>query len=217
VLTVEDPVEYKLSMIKQTQVSLKTGYDFARAGKSFMRQDPDAMLIGEIRDEETAKMAIRASITGHLVLSTIHTNDAPTAIPRLLDLAVDRFLLSSALLAIIAQRLVRKICTHCKEEHVYEPEQLSAMGFEGVGAIRTPTFRGKGCGVCNQTGYLGRTVIGEILVVNDEIKELIYSGGSVHSIREAAIKHGMKTMRDNGIRKVLEGIITFEEVLRVVG
>lgn len=243
VLTVEDPVEYKLSMIKQTQVSVKTGYDFARAGKSFMRQDPDAMLIGEIRDEETARMAIRASITGHLVLSTIHTNDAPTAIPRLLDLNVDKFLLSSALLAIIAQRLVRKICPHCKEEHVYEPGQLEAMGFEGIGAgqiaalkkkswhepgqsavgfetsgaARTPLFKGKGCNVCNQTGYLGRTVIGEILVVNDEIKELIYSGGSVHSIMESAIKHGMKTMRDNGIRKVLEGIITFEEVLRVVG
>ncbi|MCC6502862.1 MAG: Flp pilus assembly complex ATPase component TadA, partial [Deltaproteobacteria bacterium] len=215
--TVEDPVEYKLSMIKQTQVSLKTGYDFARAGKSFMRQDPDAMLIGEIRDEETARMAIRASITGHLVLSTIHTNDAPTAIPRLLDLDVDRFLLSSALLAIIAQRLVRKICSQCREEYNYTPEELAAMGFEACIDAGKQTFKGKGCSVCNQTGYLGRTVIGEILVVNDEIKELIYSGGSVHSIKEAAVKHGMKTMRDNGIRKVLEGIITFEEVLRVVG
>jgi type II secretory ATPase GspE/PulE/Tfp pilus assembly ATPase PilB-like protein len=220
VLTVEDPVEYKLSMIKQTQVSVKTGYDFARAGKSFMRQDPDAMLIGEIRDEETAKMAIRASITGHLVLSTIHTNDAPTAIPRLLDLEVDRFLLSSALLAIIAQRLVRKVCPHCRQEHVYGKEHLEAMGFEGFEGSddkQKPTFKGKGCNACNQTGYLGRTVIGEILIVNDEIKELIYSGGSVHSIREAAVRHGMKTMRENGIRKVLEGVITFEEVLRVVG
>lgn len=217
VLTVEDPVEYKLSMIKQTQVSVKAGYDFARAGRSFMRQDPDAMLIGEIRDEETATMAIRASITGHLVLSTIHTNDAPTAIPRLLDLDVDRFLLSSALLAIIAQRLVRKVCPHCKKERAYAPAELEAMGFDPGAAEGSATSSGGGCAACNQTGYLGRTVIGEILVVNDEIRELIYAGGSVHAIKEAAVRNGMCTMRDSGIRKALEGITTFEEVLRVVG
>lgn len=217
VLTVEDPVEYKLSMVKQTQVSAKTGYDFALAGRSFMRQDPDAMLIGEIRDEETASISIRASITGHLVLSTVHTNDAVTTIPRLLDLGVDRFLLSSALLAVIAQRLVRKVCSRCAEPYEYAPRELEKMGFTGIDGKSITAKRGKGCAACNQTGYLGRTSIGEILIIDDEIRELIYSGGSINVIKEKAIKGGMKTMRQNGIQKASVGTTTFEEVLRVVG
>lgn len=217
VLTVEDPVEYKLSMVKQTQVSSKAGYDFALAGKNFMRQDPDAMLIGEIRDEETARIAIRASITGHLVLSTIHTNDSATVIPRLIDLNVDRFLLSSALLAVVAQRLIRKICGNCRKEYLYAPGELTDMGFPGAEGKTMTTFRGEGCQACNHTGYIGRTVIGEILIVTEEIKDLVYAGGAVNAIRAAASRDGMKTMRENGIKKAMEGITTFEEVLRVVG
>ena len=217
VLTVEDPVEYKLSMVKQTQVSSKSGYDFALAGKSFMRQDPDAMLIGEIRDEETARIAIRASITGHLVLSTIHTNDSATVIPRLIDLDVDRFLLSSALLAVIAQRLIRKICSNCKREHIYVAGELAEMGFPEVEGKTMTTYKGEGCRACNHTGYIGRTVIGEILIVTEEIKELVYAGGAVNAIKDSAVKDGMKTMRQNGMKKAMEGITTFEEVLRVVG
>jgi len=217
VLTVEDPVEYKLSMVKQTQVSAKSGYDFALAGKNFMRQDPDAMLIGEIRDEETARIAIRASITGHLVLSTIHTNDSATVIPRLIDLNVDRFLLSSALLAVVAQRLIRKICGNCRKEHLYAPGELTDMGFPEAEGETMTTFKGEGCQVCNHTGYIGRTVIGEILIVTEEIKYLVYAGGAVNAIRDAALRDGMKTMRENGVKKAMEGITTFEEVLRVVG
>lgn len=217
VLTVEDPVEYKLSMVKQTQVSSKSGYDFALAGKSFMRQDPDAMLIGEIRDEETARIAIRASITGHLVLSTIHTNDSATVIPRLIDLGVDRFLLSSALLAVVAQRLIRKICGNCKREHIYATGELAEMGFSEAEGKMMTTYKGGGCRSCNHTGYIGRTVIGEILIVTEEIKELVYAGGAVNAIKDSAVRDGMKTMRQNGMKKAMDGITTFEEVLRVVG
>lgn len=217
VLTVEDPVEYRLSMVKQTEVNEKAGYDFAVGGRNFMRQDPDVMLIGEIRDEDTAAIAIRSSITGHLVLTTLHSNDAVTAIPRLIDLNVDRYLLSSSLLAVVAQRLVRKICTNCKREHQLQDGDLLAMGFSEVEGKINMTFKGSGCSSCNHTGYLGRTAIGEILIVDDEIKELIYSGSSVKKIKDTAIMRGMKTLRDDGIRKALQGITTFEEILRVVG
>ncbi len=217
VLTIEDPVEYRLSMVKQTEVNEKAGYDFAVGGRNFMRHDPDVMLIGEIRDEATAAIAIRSSITGHLVLTTLHTNDAVTAIPRLIDLNVDRYLLSSSLLAVVAQRLVRKICTNCKREHQLQDGDLLAMGFSEVEGKIKMTFKGRGCSSCNHTGYLGRTAIGEILIVDDEIKELIYSGSSVKKIKDAAIMRGMKTLRDDGIRKALQGITTFEEILRVVG
>lgn len=217
VLTVEDPVEYRLSMVKQTQVSSKSGYDFALAGRSFVRQDPDAMLIGEIRDEETARIAIRASITGHLVLSTIHTNDSVTVIPRLIDLEVDRFLLSSSLLAVVAQRLVRKVCVNCRKEYFYEPNELKEMGFPEAEGKEMTAYKGTGCESCGQTGYLGRSAIGEILIVTEEIRELVFSGASVNAIRDVAVKNGMKTMRDNGVKKALEGLTTFEEVLRVVG
>jgi len=217
VLTVEDPVEYRLSMVKQTEVNEKAGYDFALAGRNFMRQDPDVMLLGEIRDEETARIAIRSSITGHLVLTTLHTNDAVTAIPRLIDLKVDRYLLSSSLLAVIAQRLARRICTNCKTEYQIEDGELRSLGLlEFEGKIKK-AFRGKGCAVCNNTGYFGRIAIGEILMVNDEIKELIYSGASVMAIKDVAIKSGMRTLRDDGIRKAINGITTFQEVVRVTG
>jgi type II secretory ATPase GspE/PulE/Tfp pilus assembly ATPase PilB-like protein len=217
VLTVEDPVEYKMSMIRQTEVNEKAGYNFALAGRNFMRQDPDVMLLGEIRDEETAQIAIRASITGHLVLTTLHTNDAITAIPRLFDLNVDRYLLSSSLMAVVAQRLVRKTCINCKTEYQPKNGELEAMGLPEIeGKIKT-AFRSKGCSICNNTGYSGRTAIGEILIVNDEINELIYSGASIKALKDVAIRNGMETMKDDGIKKAIEGITTFEEVLRVAG
>jgi type II secretory ATPase GspE/PulE/Tfp pilus assembly ATPase PilB-like protein len=217
VLTVEDPVEYRLSLVKQTEVNEKAGYGFALAGRNFMRQDPDVMLLGEIRDDETAKIAIRSSITGHLVLTTLHTNDAVTAIPRLIDLNVDKYLLSSSLLAVIAQRLVRKICIHCKSEYQLKDGELRSYDLpELEGKVKT-SFKGSGCSFCNNTGYLGRVVIGEMLIVDDVIRELIYSGASVKTVKEVALRNGMKPLKDDGIRKAVEGITTFEEVVRVAG
>jgi len=215
VITVEDPVEYKLCFVQQTQVNEKVGYDFALAGRNFMRQDPDVMLIGEIRDEETAKIAVRASITGHLVLTTLHTNDAVTAIPRLLDLSVDRFLMSSSLLAILAQRLIRKNCPFCSAEYELSPKErriLLDAGFD-QGSGR----RGAGCPHCSGTGYLGRTCISEIIVINDELRELVYSAASVGKLKEAAIANGMRPFRVDGLKKAVEGVTTIQEVLRVAG
>jgi type II secretory ATPase GspE/PulE/Tfp pilus assembly ATPase PilB-like protein len=215
VITVEDPVEYKLSFVKQTQVNEKIGYDFALAGRNFMRQDPDVMLLGEVRDEETAKIAIRASITGHLVLSTLHTNDAVTSIPRLLDLQVDKFLLSTSLLAIIAQRLVRKICRFCKIEYPLNDNEISQ--FKEYGIIRDTGFKGKGCPKCNGTGYSGRTLIGEILTIDDEMRELIFSGAPITALKAAALKKGMLPLKEDGLKKAAEGITSLEEIIRVTG
>ncbi|MFN3532392.1 MAG: GspE/PulE family protein [Candidatus Brocadia sp.] len=215
VLTVENPVEYKISLIKQTQVNEKIGYGFALAIRNFMRQDPDVILLGEIRDEETAKVAIRASITGHLVLSTLHSNDAITAIPRLIDLGVDRFQISSSLLAVISQRLVRKICKYCKVKHELDNDTI--LNFKEYGSLLTNAYRGKGCRKCNGTGYAGRTVIGEILIVDDEIRELIYSNASINAIKQAAIRKGMHPLMEESVRKIAEGITTVEEVMRVIG
>lgn len=215
VITVEDPVEYKLSMIRQTQVNEKTGYHFAFAARNFMRQDPDVMLIGEIRDEETAAIAIRTSITGHLVLSTIHTNDAVTSIPRLLDLKVDKYLMSSSLLAIIAQRLVRKICPFCKTTYRLNDEEKKH--FQEYNMSVENTFKGDGCSKCNGVGYSGRIVIGEILVIDDELRDLIFADVPVTAIQSASVKKGMVTLKEDGLRKVAQGIISLEELIRVTG
>ncbi len=215
VLTVEDPVEYKLSFVKQTQVLERAGYDFALAGRNFMRQDPDVILLGEIRDEETAKIAIRASITGHLVISTLHTNDAVTSIPRLIDLNVDKYLLSSSLLAIISQRLVRKVCSYCKTEYAYSAEEKAYFEEFGIGADKG--CKSTGCPRCNHTGYMGRTIIGEILMVDDEVKEMIYEGVSAPAIKERAVAKGMRPLKHHGMLKASQGMTTIEEVLRVAG
>lgn len=215
VITVEDPVEYRLSFVKQTQVNEKAGYDFASASRSFMRQDPDVMLLGEIRDEDTAKMAVRASITGHLVLSTLHTNDAVTAIPRFLDLKVDRFLLSSSLLAIIAQRLARKICSHCSEEYELTPKERAIYDHFHVTAEKG--HRGKGCSKCSNSGFSGRVAICEILLIDDTIKELIFAGASTTALTQAAIKNGMIPMQKDGVIKAAQGVTTLEEIMRVAG
>jgi len=216
VITVEDPVEYRLSFVKQTQVNEKTGYTFSMASRNFMRQDPDVMLLGEIRDSDTASIAIRASITGHLVLSTLHTNDAVTTIPRLLELGVDKYLLSSSLLAILAQRLVRKICQYCREEYLPDEEELSVFRSAGYTSL-TMAMRGAGCSKCNQTGYSGRTVICEILILNNDICELIFSGASTIALLDVAVRSGMLPIKLDGISKAAEGITTLHEVLRVVG
>ena len=213
VLTVEDPVEYRFPFVKQTQVNERAGYTFALAGRHFMRQDPDVILIGEIRDEETASIALRASITGHLVLATLHTNDAVSTIPRLVDFNVDRFLLGYALAAALSQRLVRRICEYCKREYEVTPEEADEFGIEPG----TVLWRGEGCPSCNYTGYIGRTVISEIMVVDEDIAHMISEGESLLKIRRAAMEKGMVPMREDGVKKALEGITTLEEVRRVTG
>jgi type II secretory ATPase GspE/PulE/Tfp pilus assembly ATPase PilB-like protein len=215
VLTVEDPVEYRLSFVKQTAVNLKAGYDFALAGRNFMRQDPDVMLLGEIRDEETARIAVRASITGHLVLSTLHTNDAITSVPRLIDFKIDRFLLSSSLLAVVAQRLVRKLCNNCKEEYTVSEEEHKLLNVSHDVSLKT-ACRSKGCPMCNQTGYMGRTVVGEILLINDEIKELIAVGASLMNMKEAALKNGMVPLKLAGVQKIRDNITSVDEIVRLI-
>jgi len=215
ILTVEDPVEYRLSYVKQTQVNEKAGYEFASAARTFMRQDPDVMLLGEIRDEETAQMAVRAAITGHLVLSTLHTNDAATAIPRLLDLKVDRFLLSSALSAVLAQRLVRKNCRHCIE--VYELNQVEKDLFRQYGIEKSEGMRGKGCPKCHGNGFIGRVSICEVLEIDNRIKQLVFEGASTGAIMDIAIANGMIPLQHDGILKAAEGVTTVGEVMRVAG
>jgi type II secretory ATPase GspE/PulE/Tfp pilus assembly ATPase PilB-like protein len=188
------------------------------AGRNFMRHDPDIIVIDEIRDEETAKTAIRASITGHLLLSTLHANDSLSVIPRFLDLGVDRFLLSTSLLGVLSQRLVRKICPICKDER--KPTEAEKRLFEENGfdsnEIRSLYF-GRGCSACKGLGYFGRTAIGELLSVNDTIRDMIYKGASFREFREAAQKAGTEPLKRDGIKKVLKGITTIEELERVLG
>ncbi len=217
VLAVEDPIEYRLSMIKQTEASEKGGYTYSVAAKGFLKHDPDVILVGEIVDEETAKITVGASTTGHLVLSTLHTNDAASSIPRLTGFNIDNNKLAATLIGVIGQRLIRKICESCKTEYALKPGELSGMGFPEIeGEIKT-AFRGGGCTRCNNSGYIGRTAIGEILLVDDAIKRMINSGASVNDLREKAKEHGLKTIRDNGIKKAVAGITTLEEIVRVIG
>ncbi len=217
VLSVEDPIEYRLSMIKQTEVSSKVGYDFSSAGKSFMRHDPDVILLGEIVDDETANITVNASSTGHLVLSSLHTNDSVSSIPRLLGFNVDKNSISATLIAVIGQRLVRKNCEYCKAEYTFKPGELGGLGFSELEGKVTTAFRGEGCVACNHSGFMGRTAIGEILIVDDDIRHLINIGASVTDVKIAATEHGMRTIRENGIKKALHGMITFEELVRVIG
>ncbi len=195
-MTVEDPIEYELPGIGQTQVNAKIDLDFAKALRAILRQDPDIIMIGEIRDFETAQIAIQASLTGHLVLATLHTNDAASAVNRLIDMGVEPFLLSSSLLGVLAQRLVRKLCPQCS--------------VKADGAWTAP-----GCAACGQTGYQGRTGIFELMVANDAIRAQIHNRASEADIRAAALKAGMTLMRDDGERLVREGVTSREELVRV--
>ncbi len=213
IVTIEDPVEYQMPRVNQVQVNPKTGLTFARTLRSILRQDPDVVLVGEIRDRETAEIAIQASMTGHLVLSTIHTNDAPGAVTRLVDMGVEPFLISASLVGVLAQRLVRVIDPRCKEAYTPPPEALRRLGLAGRD-VRF--YRGRGCDFCRGTGYRGRTGVYELMVMSDALRALVVGGASMDGLREAAQREGMRTLRQEGIRKVLEGVTTIEEMLRVV-
>ncbi|MFA4029405.1 MAG: hypothetical protein GDYSWBUE_000155 [Candidatus Fervidibacterota bacterium] len=214
IITIEDPVEYQLPGLNQVHVNRKAGLTFATALRSFLRQDPDIIMVGEIRDLETADIAIQAALTGHLVLSTLHTNDAPTAITRLIEMGVEPFLIAASVIGVIAQRLARRICPNCKEEYEPPPELLARFGYQGDGDQKF--YRGRGCEICRQTGYKGRIGIFEIFVMNQEIADLVLRRAPLTEIRDAAVASGMKTLLEDGFRKVLAGITTPEEVLRVV-
>jgi general secretion pathway protein E len=218
ILTVEDPVEYQLRGIGQMAINPKIGLTFAAGLRSFLRQDPDVIMVGEIRDRETAEIAIQASLTGHLVFSTVHTNDAASAITRLVDMGVEPFLVASSLMAVMAQRLVRRVCPHCREAYRPTAEELKEVGLtpEAVTRAGNPTiYRGKGCDACGGTGYRGRTGIYELLMVDDDIRQLTLKNVDSSSIKRTGVQKGMLTLLDDGARKVLAGETTLAEVLSV--
>ncbi len=211
IITVEDPVEYTMTGINQIQVNEKAGLTFSEALRSILRQDPDKIMVGEIRDLETAQLAVRAALTGHLVLSTLHTNDAPSATVRMVEMGIAPFLVSSSLIAVIAQRLVRKLCEHCKQEYIL-PDPIA----EDVGLPKgTVAFKPVGCEICRGTGYKGRSGIYEIMKVDEDIENLILEGAAGHRIQQEAIRKGMRTLRDSGLVKVADGVTSLEEVLQV--
>jgi len=216
ILTIEEPVEYEVQGINQVHVNRKAGVTFATALRAFLRQDPDIILVGEIRDLETADVAFQAALTGHLVLSTLHTNDAPTAATRLIEMGVEPFLISAAVIGVIAQRLARRICPNCKEPYKYPEELLMRFGTDLSELNGKELYRGRGCENCRYTGYRGRIGIFEVFVMNTEIADLILRRAPISEIRDAAIASGMTTLLQDGWRKVLAGITTPQEVLRVV-
>jgi len=212
IVTVEDPVEYRFPLIRQTQVNKKAGYVFASAVRAFLRQDPDVILIGEIRDDDTASMGLRAAQTGHLVLSTVHANDAVGAIPRLKDLGMRDYMISSSLLCVIAQRLVRSLCPYCREAYVSGEDEHSVFGIAPGTTLNAP----RGCPQCLHTGYLGRIMVAEILTVSKEIEKLISTGAHPFEIKEKAIEEGMYTLSGDAARKIISGNTSFEEARRVL-
>jgi len=213
IMTIEDPVEYELAGVRQAQVNSKAGLEFATALRSMLRQDPDVILVGEIRDPETAKISIQSALTGHLVFSTLHTNDAAGALTRLVDMGIEPFLTASSVAAVVAQRLVRTICPRCKVPASPPKEILDIIALNLD--KKHEFYQGKGCKACHNTGYKGRSAIFEILSITDKIRELIINKASAMEIRQAAIAAGMKTLRDDGLEKVFEGKTTIDEVLRV--
>jgi type IV pilus assembly protein PilB len=210
--TVEDPIEYNITGVNQTQVNTLTGMTFSHSLRTLLRQDPDVIMVGEMRDQETAEIAIRASLTGHLVLSTLHTNDAPSAITRLIDIGIEPYLVSSSVSIIVAQRLVRKICPYCKCEATISNDIRKSLGLNDT----IPLFKGLGCSQCGYTGYKGRTGIFEVLPVSDPIRSLINSKAYATELRNAALSEGMITLRENALAKLTDGQTTLEEVLREV-
>ncbi|MEJ2067692.1 MAG: ATPase, T2SS/T4P/T4SS family, partial [Deltaproteobacteria bacterium] len=215
IITIEDPVEYQLQGIGQIQINPKIGLTFANGLRSIVRQDPDVILVGEVRDLETAEISIHAALTGHLVFSTLHTNDAPGAVTRLIDMGIEPFLVASSVVAIIAQRLVRVICPSCKKPYKPERALLQEVGLALSRSNKRTFYRGTGCPECLGTGYKGRTGIYEILLVDDVIRGLVLKTSDSVTIKTEGVHRGMLTLRDDGIRKVLEGITTIEEVVRV--
>ena len=214
-ITIEDPVEYQISGINQVQVKTQIGLTFAMGLRSMLRQAPNVIMVGEIRDQETAGIAIQAALTGHLVFSTLHTNDASGAITRLIDMGVKPYLVASAVQAVLAQRLVRLLCPNCKEPYVPKKEELTALKLREEDVKDKPFYRAKGCDDCGHTGYRGRKGIYELLVVTDSVRELIFQKVSSNLIRERARLEGMKTLREDGTKKILLGITTAEEVIRI--
>jgi general secretion pathway protein E/type IV pilus assembly protein PilB len=215
IITVEDPVEYQLSGINQVHVRSDIGLTFAAALRSILRQAPNIIMIGEIRDIETAEIAVNASLTGHLVLSTLHTNDAPSAVTRLIDIGVKPFLVASSTRGIMAQRLVRRICEHCKEEYQATDNELRLLGAAGEQLKGVTLYRGAGCPDCAYNGYRGRLGIFEIFVINDEVRHMIYERVSASELRTKARELGMRTLREDGLRKVVAGHTTLQEIIRV--
>ncbi len=211
IITVEDPVEYRIDGINQTQVNEKAGLTFADALRAILRQDPDIIMVGEIRDEETAQIAIRASITGHIVLSTLHTNDTASTITRLVDMGIENYLASSAVSGVIAQRLVKKICPTCKTTHETTPEEMNILGL----VEPRPIYKGKGCNNCSRTGYRGRTAIHEVLAVTSDIRDLINENSSSDAIKERAIKNGMDSLFETCKKLVLKGDTSIDELIKV--
>ncbi|PYS46538.1 MAG: type IV-A pilus assembly ATPase PilB [Acidobacteria bacterium] len=214
IMTAEDPVEFNLMGINQVQMKEQIGLNFAAALRSFLRQDPNIILVGEIRDFETAEIAIKAALTGHLVLSTLHTNDAPSTISRLMNMGIEPFLVATSVNLIQAQRLIRRICKDCKKEQQTPPEALLEIGFTPDEAKQMKTYKGRGCQTCNNTGYKGRVGLYEVMEVTDEIRELILIGASALELRKKAIEDGMITLRESGLQKIRNGITTIEEVVR---
>ena len=215
IMTIEDPIEYHLPGISQIEVNYKKGLTFATGLRSLVRQDPDIVFVGEIRDEETAGIAIQASLTGHLVFSTLHTNDAPGAVTRLIDIGVEPYLVASSVIGVVAQRLVRLICKHCKEEVAVTPDELRQIGLKPEDVPSLKLWKGRGCPHCLNSGYLDRTAIYEIFTVTDHVRDQIMVKAGATQMKSEALKRGMRTLRMDGARKVQRGLTTVEEVLRV--
>jgi type IV pilus assembly protein PilB len=215
VCTVEDPIEYHLPLINQFQIQERVGLTFSKALRTLLRQDPDVIMVGEVRDEETARTAIQAALTGHLVLSTLHTNDACSAVTRLVNMGVEAYLIGAALNMVLAQRLVRRICSKCKQPH--EPARNVRKAVERMGHEIPEFYRGVGCRACRNTGFRGRIAIHELLTVDDEMRDAIVANPSIGAIRQIAEQAGMVTLRHDGFRKVREGITTVEEVFHAAG
>jgi len=215
IITIEDPVEYQIEGIGQIQVNPKIGLNFANGLRSIVRQDPDVILVGEIRDMETAEISIQSALTGHLVFSTLHTNDAASAVTRLIDMGIEPFLVSSSVMAILAQRLVRVVCDDCKEAYAPHEESLESIDITPEMAAGRKIYRGKGCPSCLNTGYRGRTGIFELMILDDSIKNLILKTSDANAIKRQAVEQGMLSLRQDGAQKVLDGITTIEEVFRI--
>jgi type IV pilus assembly protein PilB len=215
VITVEDPVEYRIDGINQVQVNQRAGMTFQVALRSILRSDPDVVLVGEIRDKETATISIEAALTGHLVLSTLHTNDAPSALTRLTEIGCEPFLVGTALSAVVAQRLARRLCLKCREPHVESRETLASIGFPHDPGDLPQIYRAVGCDACSHTGYRGRVALHEVMTLSERLEQLVVARATGTAMRQVALEEGMVALRDDGFNKVAEGITTIEEVLRV--
>ena len=217
IVTVEDPVEYQLMGVNQVQVKPEIGLTFASGLRSILRQDPDIVMVGEIRDSETADIAVKAALTGHLVLSTLHTNDAPGAITRMIDMGIEPFLVSSSVLMVCAQRLLRKVCPHCKEAFEVPPDVIKRIGMSQEEVASSTFCRGRGCSRCKNTGFSGRVPILEVLAITEVLREEILHSASAKTLRDLALKEGMSTLMQAGLRKAKAGLTSLDEVLRVAG